>query len=456
MTRLNQFLDVDDAARDRAAMLSSVAGIVAFALAKLLLDIGGKALGWVTFSTVGFAYLIRVWWYCSTSQRERVQTDRFLVPRRLAMGAVTATVLVLFIITPSGVVEAAILDRRLRTLARGKNLSPQQAKEVGSLLDDAAATGRPIELTEATRVQVYRVVKTSALENPNSRPFVDAAESIVRYTRAQGPSLNALGPQADAAVSAEALAAYTRGVADALSVLTGPMVLPTRNPDDAKKAIDEFTSTIELAKAPGDRKLLSDALTARATMYLYLVQPNDVLRDAEAAEANGSTDLSNILDLEGNALLWRGTPSDLERSICIFTLLASLPPPNWAALEAPRKAVLFHVDALGNLGLAYYRLGKFEDAIRETESALDLIYKSAPQIEPSDELHALRQSYMQIIASNLRLGRINQAALVAKDWAEKTGEPYARVLSSGLNSGQVDLRRWLKEYEMSAPNQAHK
>jgi hypothetical protein len=445
MTRLNQFLDVDDAARDRAALLSSVAGIVAFVLGKVLLDMNGKSLGWLTFGAVGSAYLTRLWWYCSTSQRQPVRTDRFLVPRRFAMGAASIAILILFSIAPPDVVEAAMLDRKLRALTQDQKLSPEQAEEVGSLLD-AAAKG-PIKLPEGTRVQVYRAIKNSWLEYPTSRPFVDAAEGIVRYTRTVEPP--PLDPQvSNSAGSSEAWAVYRRGVAYALAVHSGGMHLPTPKAEDALRAIAEFTRTIELATGPENRKLLSEALLMRATMHLYLVQPEDVLRDAEAAESKGNTDLSTILELEGIALLHRGHHQDLERAICIFTLLLNLPPPTWVKLSDVRATALFQIDALGNLGKVYFTLGKFEDAIRETESLIDRIDRDQGvlQLDPQTRLYTLNLAYLQLIASYLQLGNLNQAVTAAHTWADKTGDPDASSFISYAESGHFDKQLWLQQY----------
>lgn len=449
MTRLNQFLDVDDAARDRAALLSSVAGIVAFVVAKVLLDLNGKALGWLTFGAVGSVYLIRVWWYCSTSQRQPVRAERFLVPRRFAMAAVSAAILVLFRLAPPTVVEAAMLDRKLRALTRDQTLSPEQAKELGSLLD--SATAGAIKMPEETQTQVYWAVKKSALEYPSSQPFVDAAEGIIRYTRTLESSPNP--PFGNSAKSSAALAAYQRGTAFALKVISGPMTLPTPIPADARKAITEFTRTIELAKEPEDRKLLSDALVRRATMYLYLLQPDDVLRDAGAAESKGNTDLSDILELEGIALFRRGHREDLERSICIFTLLLILPPPTWVNLSDRRNTVLYQIDALGNLGKVAYKLGKFEDAISYTESLLDRVDKDEGvlQLNPQDRVATLRLAYLQIIASYLQLGNINQAISAARAWDEKTGDPFAKRFVLDLESGHFDRQLFLKQYMEPLP-----
>jgi tetratricopeptide (TPR) repeat protein len=186
-------------------------------------------------------------------------------------------------------------------------------------------------------------------------------------------------------------------------------------------------------------------MTSRATMYLLLLQPGDGLRDAEAAEANGDTDLSNILELEGGAFLLLAGREDLEHAIGLFRLIIELPPPTLTATDQR----LYRFDALGNIGIAHYRLGNFEQAISDIESALALLLNSPStiQLAPQERLHTLRLAYLRIIASNLRLGRINQAAFAARTWFEKSRDPLAQDTASGLESGRLDPQRWLGEYE---------
>jgi tetratricopeptide (TPR) repeat protein len=187
----------------------------------------------------------------------------------------------------------------------------------------------------------------------------------------------------------------------------------------------------------------------RATMYLYLMQPNDVLRDAEAAESNGQTDLSNIVDLEGNALLWRGGKEDLEQAVRLFRLLLQLPP-STRFLPGGGNPAPFRLDALGSLGRVSYKLGKFDDAIRDAEGALKLFYENqgAFQSVPLEgRLHVLKLAYLLIIASNLRLGKPNDAGIAASTWLDKSNDPLAQRIVFELGSGQFNAAGFLKEYE---------
>src|SRR5579862_945668 len=159
MDRLQHFLTVDDAARAKAAWIGMAAGITF----GLWLQWHGEDFASAAYSAVAIlavTYTLRVWWYCKTvpaAAVERVNGRRHRVSRRLVMSFASWITILLVNIVPLPEAEAAILNRRLRALTKGEELSPQQAEKVGSLLNTAAAG--PIKLPEDTRIQVYRAVK---------------------------------------------------------------------------------------------------------------------------------------------------------------------------------------------------------------------------------------------------------------------------------------------------------
>jgi hypothetical protein len=445
VTRLDQFLDVDDAARDRAAIISSLVGAAAFVLGKTLLDLEGKALGWFTIGAVGLAYALRVWWYCWTAEREPARNDGvFLTPRRFAMGALSAGFVALLRSRPPAVAEAS-LDRTLLALTSDKDLSPTQAREVASALDVAIA-GR-IKVPDGTRIQVYHAVKDSGLKHPDSEPFIDSGNGIVRYTRKI-----AFARDVDSNVSArskEARTALGLGLSYANSVFLSSPTAPGADKEDASRAVSEFTRAIELSTQDGEKNLSIRARTMRASMYLYLHMPNDALADARSLESNGDTDLSNVLAIEGAALFMRGERQDLEQSIRLFTLLTNLDLPTWAS--DPTRAAILRIDAFGNRGKAYYKLGEYQKCIEDTQRLLDLISESQRTLDLSYDYY-LKGAYLAIISSYLQLGNLEQAKKNAEAWLAKSGDPIARRVVAEMESDRFNREGWLKEY-MEIPEQ---
>lgn len=386
---------------------------------------------------------LQVSFYCARSAKSRVQLEWIaVVPRRLVMTAAAAFVLAMI---PGPGLEAAILDRRLRMLTRDKNLSPERAKEVGSALD-VAAMG-PIKLPDSTRVQVYQAIKSSGLENPDSPPILESANSLVRYTREITVAPNQ-EPKAFVGAT-EARAALRLGLSSAMSALLSSPTVPMADREDASRAVSELTRAIELAARDRDKDVLIGARTMRASMYLYLHEPDDALADAKALESNGGTDLSNVLAIEGTALFMRGGREDLERSIRLFTLLTNLDPPIWAS--DPTQAAILRIEAFGNRGKAYYRLGDFENCIQDTRRMLDLLSESQRTLT-SHYGYYLKLAYLSIIASEIQLGNIDSAKQDAQAWLDKSGDPAARRVILDLGSGHFDRERWLKEY-MQVPEQ---
>jgi len=439
MLRLIELLGPDTKSRWRA-IFASAAGI---AIWGFISELRGDPVHEAQINATVFGaliFLLQVLVYCIHPVKAHAEGEQVVtVPRRLIATAAAAIVLAAI---PAPAVEAAILDRRLRTLTRGGNLSPQQAEEVGSLLSMAAKA--PMKLGEGTRAQVYLAVKKSGLQHPDSQPIVSAASEFVRYTREMG-----FAPALDAKAAAEARAAYRRGANYAMTVLSGPPTVPTSDRQDATKAIAEFTRAIELS-AGLDRDVLIQAMTMRATMYLWLVEPSAALTDAERLESIGGPDLSDILAIEGTALFMRGGRDDLERAILLFTLLIEVPPPTWTSPD-PKSAILFRIDAFGNRGRAYYKIGKFENCIQDSERMLNLLFESqrtpGMPFENGHFMYYLKLAYLSIIASYLQLGNVESASTEADAWLEKSGgDPAAIAVAGDLKSGRFDRQRWLKEY----------
>jgi hypothetical protein len=442
MLRLDQLLETDSRSRWRIIFVSAAA----IAIWGILSELRGVSVheAQVNATICGAViFVLQVSFYCARSAKSQIQLEWIAaVPRRLVMTAAAVFVLAMI---PAPRLEAAILDRRLRALTRDKNLSPEQAKEVGSALD-VAAMGR-IKLPDSTRVQVYQALKGAGLAHPDSAPIVESANSLVRYTR-EVTFAPAREPKAVTG-STEARDALRLGSSSAMSVLSGPPTVPTARRDDAAKAVSELTRAIELANGQ-DRDILIGARTMRALMYLYLLNPTNALEDAEALEAEGGTDLSNVLAIEGTALFMRGGRDDLERSIRIFTLITKLDAPTWESSD-PRQVAALRIDAFGNRGKAYYKLGEYQKCIEDTQRLLDLISESQRTLGlPYD--YYLKNAYLAIISSYLQLGNVEQAKKNAEAWLAKSGDPIARRVVAEMESGRFNREGWLKEY-MEIPEQ---
>ena len=166
--------------------------------------------------------------------------------------------------------EAAVVDRRLLKLTRTPVLSPEQAMHVADILDSAAAQKPVVRLSEETRVRVRDAVKESAQRSPYP-PFVNAADALVNYVREVESPL----PPA------------VQAIRDASSHFTATFhLLPSGqisvDRDEAERAIAALTLAIE--SSGSDIELRRVAFASRASLYIFVDEPDKALADMEASE----------------------------------------------------------------------------------------------------------------------------------------------------------------------------
>jgi hypothetical protein len=416
--------------------------VIAFGFCLLMLALGQpkRVVAIEGVVVLGFSMFSFTLYFCNNANkimadiRGTPQSEETLLYRPVSRRLASISMAVLLMVLPLPVVEAGVLNRRLLRLTRDPDLKPRQAEDVSSAL--AIARAIPINLPDTTRIQVYRATKISGLNESDSRPIVKSADEIVRYSR--DVTFRRLSAELTTG-STDARVAYRAGANYVFQVLSGPDTLPTSNLDAATEAKKWLSRAIELSESSGhDPNLLIGALVMRATISLYTLHATDALADAARLESVGYTDLSNILAIEGVALNLRRKQGDLERAVRVFNLAIQLEPP------VIRPGAPFLIDAFGNRSKAYYGLGQFTNSIRDSEHALELIRKA--------DLHVpfyLTLAYSSIVASNLRLGNIEQAKLKAEEWLRTSnGDPAAREAISQLESAEGQ-RLWI-QYKFEA------
>jgi tetratricopeptide (TPR) repeat protein len=145
-----------------------------------------------------------------------------------------------------------------------------------------------------------------------------------------------------------------------------------------ESAISAVTHAIELSG--NNTTLATDGLLGRAELYELLGDHDKALADVQAAENRGATDLSDIITIEGSALVNRGIErhraEDLKRAIELLTLKTHLPPPSLVAGD-PRLVLLNQVNLFDNRATAYYGLGQYSAAIQDSRHVLELLPRLA-------------------------------------------------------------------------------
>jgi tetratricopeptide (TPR) repeat protein len=430
--RLYDLFIVDRTARMK---MYAVSWLVSFAFG-ILLMLGGTSLEQAALGTSVVAFAMVLTWtlvHCAANSRRASRvTDPTSINRRFAL----ASVLVSFAMglgSSTRRLEGAILNRRLLKLTRNPILSPPEAKQVADGLDTAKQD--VVTLLSATKIRVRDTVKATALQNPTP-PFTDATTALVEYVRSI-----ALSPAEIAmdAAAREALRAIHYGNQWPMFALDRPA---------AESAISAVTHAIELS---GDNTTLAaDALLGRAELYELLGDHDKALADVQAAEKLGATDLSDIISVEGLALVNRGIErrqvEDLKRAIELLTLKEHLPPPRLIAGD-PQQVLLDQIGIYVNRGRAYYALAQYTAAIQDYRQVLELLPRVAGQSDESRQT-GLRIAFLTIVASYLRMNKLEDALNAALE-LERTsnGHPDVVQLRHNLEKRPFDPGSALDDIE---------
>jgi tetratricopeptide (TPR) repeat protein len=289
--------------------------------------------------------------------------------------------------------EAAVLDRRLRSLTREQPLSPLQLKGITDSLQTASKL--PITVSQKTLIQVREAIKVSALREPGVPMINDSAKALAKL-------------QLPYQLKTEAGLAYAEGAA---RMALAAKKYPTIDPIEAAEAVSAFTRAIELAG--NDTAVRVIALLGRAGIYINLGRYDDALVDAETAYRLGALDLSAVLSIEGAALAGRHQPGDLERAIEVITVALQLSPPAWLLSIAPWMEIVYRSQQFLNRCTAYFGLGEYAKAVSDCRKAADLM--------PRD--FVAQPALCVIILSNLKLGDVDAALRAGTELLNKTHDP---------------------------------
>jgi tetratricopeptide (TPR) repeat protein len=432
---LDQFLDVDDGARDRVATISSVIGLAAFAFGRIALGLQGKTLGYITFGVVVCAYCGLLLQYCETSTRKPIRTERFAMPRRFILGAATLGIMVLLILFPPAAAEAAMIDRKLRKSTEKIPLSPEDAREVAVNFEIARANRIP--LPSQTKVRVNQALKASALEKPSEPWLITASRQCVEYRRAITPSLNLNQPNGGQKSAVDIL---REPVSLGLSVLP---FLEQPTPDSmqrAQRAILGLSRVIPLVAA--EPIPFYEALELRAIMFIHVGDFSGALADVASLESMGDLDLSNVVSIEAVARYLRGLRDgreDLLRALELFKLANDLPQPTWDS--DPKAVATSQLSNIGNQANIYFLLGMPTMAL---EAAKQVVSRAPTTSDPKD---FAQKGYPLVVASYVAIGATEDALRTVDEWHRAIpDDPRAAIVYADLTSPDFDRERFLRQF----------
>lgn len=423
MTKIDQFINLDDSARDRAMKVSIVSGLCWFVFAKVLLAISGDAVGYSTLGIVGIVYMARAWSYCHSSSGQRLKTpESVFIPRRLAMACATVGIFILLSVAPAPVIEAEILDRKLRRLTRRPVLSPDDLVAIARNLDNVHENH--IAISPKTFRRVRDSVKTMVFVQPSTSDLPKAIDSVARFD--EGDPRNLLPPRG--IQPNEAQAAFIEGLREYYLTFRSPTIAFY---SEAKAAVLAFTKAINLTQ---NSPLHREALLGRASSYLALHRFEWAMADLKTADELGSTDLARILELETAALLQRGRRDDLALVIKLATLGLSIKPPSFWNLFSAEIEREYRGNMLGKRAEANYRSGEFLAALQDCEATFAF---QGPR----------NYLYRTMVLSLLSLGDATTATRKTVEWVDRIPGPASRDVLRILDDNKSDPRRAIKPIE---------
>ena len=384
------------------------------------------------------AYSLQVWLYCRIPAQVATTNAQQLIARRWYLVATGITCAILAIL-PERSVDAAVIDRRLRSTSRNPRLSRGEAQVVAETLDLARKSR--ITIAPSITVLVRDPVRASALQEPVP-PFTNAATALVNYVRSV-PAPNTPSPAEmvmDLAAREALRAIHFNG--------RGMALIPV-DESAAESAISAFTLAAKLSGS--NSTLASDALLSRAFLREMLSQHDEALADVKAAENLGAADLSDIISTEGLALVNLGIeqrrPEDLINAIKLLKLKESLPPPSVIAGD-PRLVRQDRLGLFDSLAMAHYALGQYVAAIQDSRQVIDLLLAMTDESDENLQV-GLRISFLTIVGSYLHLSNV-AAALDAASELERTsnGHPDVVALRRILETRPTDIQPILDNIEM--------
>ena len=386
--KLQYFLTIDDAARQRSTLISAAAGF----LSGMLLQWYGNPFDVSAYFSVAVAsgvFTLRTLLYCRTA-KARLLTEPVVERRRVLRFAAVAAAVFLLSVLPARRVEAGVLDRRLRALTPGPSLTPDAPEKITDTMELAQRWG--VSIPSTTLVRVRDAIKASAVSTPNLDALPPAANALTEYGRSIAPLPTPRGVEALAEVSLGSQLMRDAAIAH-----------PAVDTNAAKAAVAAYSRAIQLSN--GDRTIQSRALLGRASTYTLLGRFDDAYSDAKSAEALDSTDLPALVLIEGLTLATHTTqPSDLKQAAGLLALAEKMQAPPDLASDSKGMAVT-------TLAEVYYDLGNYNESRAAALRGLAL----APPLM----INAL---YQLLSVSFLRSGEYEEALRVAKEYSAKAGD----------------------------------
>lgn len=164
MDRLLRFLNADDSIRSRAAWISMGIG---FAWGIMSQGRGQpfRAAAYSAILVVGSAYVFQILWYCWGPTVELATRSSIGISRRFIWAIPSFTVITLLNIVPLPVVEAAVVNDRLRSLTRKQPLDGKALRTVDSMVTTAERNGIP--LSSQTKNQVRSAIVQAGFSSPD-------------------------------------------------------------------------------------------------------------------------------------------------------------------------------------------------------------------------------------------------------------------------------------------------
>jgi tetratricopeptide (TPR) repeat protein len=424
----------------RAVMYGTSAG-VSISVGTALLVFGSsveQSVAATSALTLGIVIVSTIVYCARPPERlaQRPAIDSASVPRRFALaGGFLSLAIALGISTQR--LEAGILDRRLLDgLKYDPDLSGKGARDVRAALD--LAEKARVDLPMPTLLRLREVVRISALEKPPSADRRDAATAMARYGFVVGPQSGPNKP----APQTEADRAFARAEEHYLSAFKDPSGVV--NFTEAFEAKTDLATAIDLAGE--DKALQIKALMVRAATNVQTGGYDEALADAAKAEQLGALDLFDIASIEGAALVGRGRPQDLRRSVDLLTLGLRLEPPKPESIIDVAISRIGRFGMLGNRGLAYYALGNFEQAIEDCHAALALALALAPAKASTPEVaRELSKAYKTVVLSYLQLDAVDKALAASSEWADRTRDPAAFRARQIVEDNRADPQRAVGE-----------
>jgi tetratricopeptide (TPR) repeat protein len=385
--RLHYFLAIDDAARQRAALLSAGAGLIP----GMLLQWYGEPFdvsAYFSLAVASAVFTLRIWLYCRKAN-SRVSIKPVVGGRAFKSAAVAAAVFILCVL-PAPRVEAHVLDHRLRALTPGAPLTSDAPKKITDTLELAQRLGLPVPST--TLVRVRNAIKGAAVNSSNLDELPPAADALASYGRSLEPHPTSRG--------AEALEEMRLAGRLAQDAAIGHRAVDEA---EANAAVEAYTRAVDLSD--GDHFIQSRALLARAGVLALLGRFDEAYTDAKRAEALDSTDLYPIVLLEGIVLATHAKePADLRQATGLLKLAAKM--------RAPSDLASSQIMAVTTLAEVYYDLGQYKDSCATALPGLP----SAPSL--------LRGALYQLLSlCYLRSGEYEQALTIAKAYAARGDDP---------------------------------